>query len=70
MMLRTQGTHRLSSNALVKKGTTSAKKTSTEKRKDTGPFIFHADAIYTIHYEKTPIQIYRKFHVQKLKIFR
>ena len=23
-----------------------------------------------IHYENTPIQIYRKFHVQKLKIFR
>ena len=22
------------------------------------------------HYESTPIQIYRKFHVQKLKIFR
>ena len=24
----------------------------------------------TIHYENTPIQIYRKFHLQKLKIFR
>ena len=23
-----------------------------------------------IHYENTPIQIYRKFHLQKLKIFR
>ena len=23
-----------------------------------------------IHYENTPIQIYRKFHVHKLKIFR
>ena len=22
------------------------------------------------HYENTPIQIYRKFHLQKLKIFR
>ena len=24
----------------------------------------------TKHYENTPIQIYRKFHLQKLKIFR
>ena len=24
----------------------------------------------TIHYENTPIQIYRKFHLQKLKNFR
>ena len=24
----------------------------------------------SIHYENTPIQIYRKFHPQKLKIFR
>ena len=23
-----------------------------------------------VHYENTPIQIYRKFHLQKLKIFR
>ena len=23
-----------------------------------------------LHYENTPIQIYRKFHLQKLKIFR
>ena len=23
-----------------------------------------------IHYENTPIQIYRKFHLQKLKFFR
>ena len=22
------------------------------------------------HYENTPIQLYRKFHIQKLKIFR
>ena len=26
--------------------------------------------ISQIHYENTPIQIYRKFHLQKLKIFR
>ena len=25
---------------------------------------------FTYHYENTPIQIYRKFHLQKLKIFR
>ena len=25
---------------------------------------------FQIHYENTPIQIYRKFHLQKLKIFR
>ena len=25
---------------------------------------------FTVHYENTPIQIYRKFHLQKLKIFR
>ena len=24
----------------------------------------------TAHYENTPIQIYRRFHLQKLKIFR
>ena len=24
----------------------------------------------TFHYENTPIQIYRKFHLQKLKFFR
>ena len=29
----------------------------------TGPSDYH-------HYENTPIQIYRKFHLQKLKIFR
>ena len=27
-------------------------------------------AILSVHYENTPIQIYRKFHLQKLKIFR
>ena len=26
--------------------------------------------ITRIHYENTPIKIYRKFHLQKLKIFR
>ena len=26
--------------------------------------------LYSVHYENTPIQIYRKFHLQKLKIFR
>ena len=25
---------------------------------------------FIIHYENTPIQIYRKFHLQKLKIFQ
>ena len=24
----------------------------------------------SVHYKNTPIQIYRKFHLQKLKIFR
>ena len=24
----------------------------------------------SLHYENTPIQIYRKFHLQKLKIFK
>ena len=28
------------------------------------------NALQTIRYENTPIQIYRKFHLQKLKIFR
>ena len=27
-------------------------------------------ATWTVHYENTPIQIYRKFHLQKLTIFR
>ena len=27
-------------------------------------------AAYGNHYENTPIQIYRNFHIQKLKIFR
>ena len=26
--------------------------------------------VFSLHYENTPIQIYRKFHLQKLKIFR
>ena len=26
--------------------------------------------LIVVHYENTPIQIYRKFHYQKLKIFR
>ena len=26
--------------------------------------------VWSMHYENTPIQIYRKFHLQKLKIFR
>ena len=29
-----------------------------------------ARSILTLHYENMPIQIYRKFHLQKLKIFR
>ena len=30
----------------------------------------HSNAFIHYHYENTPIQIYRKFHLQKLKIFR
>ena len=36
--------------------------------------IFHVDSnkmsVLIFHYENTPIQIHRKFHLQKLKIFR
>ena len=28
------------------------------------------DLLFFFHYENTPIEIYRKFHLQKLKIFR
>ena len=47
--------------------------------RDTGMSIFEINNNYTrppmaqikveFHYENTPIQIYRKFHLQKLKIF-
>ena len=30
----------------------------------------NSNIFFFIHYENTPIQIYRKFHLQKLKIFR
>ena len=33
-------------------------------------FILELLELLTKHYENTPIQIYRKFHLQKLKIFR
>ena len=32
--------------------------------------IFSQKGYCSFHYENTPIQVYRKFHVQKLKIFR
>ena len=31
---------------------------------------FSKQTTFDSHYENTPIQIYRKFHLQKLKIFR
>ena len=31
---------------------------------------FNGLTITSLHYENTPIQIYRKFHLQKLNIFR
>ena len=36
--------------------------------KDLAPTAIHADMI--AHYENTPIQIYRKFHLQKIKNFQ
>ena len=33
-------------------------------------FAFAQSLGTVLHYENTPIQIYRKFHLQKLKIFR
>ena len=27
-------------------------------------------SMFGVHYENTPIQVYRKFHLQNLKIFR
>ena len=35
-----------------------------------GKSVFFNGAISPTHYENTPIQMYRKFHLQKLKIFR
>ena len=32
--------------------------------------IFILKYVFLIHYENTPIQIYRKFHLQKLKIMK
>ena len=32
--------------------------------------VFPVLLLLCVHYENTPIQIYRKFHLQKLKIFR
>ena len=43
-----------------KNGKEAYKGTLTDPPEDTIPF----------HYENTPIQIYRKFNLQKLKIFR
>ena len=31
---------------------------------------YPCDFMFAFHYENTPMQIYRKFHLQKLKIFR
>ena len=36
----------------------------------TTAFVHKDDAIKLNHYENTPIQMYRKFRLQKLKIFR
>ena len=33
-------------------------------------YITHNATFYNVHYENTPFQIYRKFKLQKLKIFR
>ena len=33
-------------------------------------WIYRQKLISGMHYENTPIQMYRKFHLQKLKIFR
>ena len=33
-------------------------------------FVICLCSLFATHYENTPIQIYRKFHLQKLKIFR
>ena len=66
--LRSQGTHRLSSNACRKKGNNSTRRTPTEKRKKTGAAYFHATAIYNITkthlYSFDPLK--RHFYTVKL----
>ena len=37
---------------------------------EVGKVATHGKNCFINHYENTPIQIYRKFHFQKLKIFR
>ena len=32
--------------------------------------MYTLEGVSSVHYENTPIQIYRKFHLQKLKNFR
>ena len=44
--LRTQGTHRLSSNACRKRGITLQVEPRRKNEKNTGPLIFYTDAIY------------------------
>ena len=52
-------------------------RTNIKSRKATFERLEHIDTrgemlqlSFLIHYENTPIQVYRKFHLQKLKIFR
>ena len=57
------------------KKTTTTKKKKKKKKTFKGETTFSDEANLSImflchHYENTPIQIYRKFHLQKLKIFR
>ena len=37
---------------------------------NTKPLLWKVSNEKVMHYKNTPIQIYRKFHLQKLKIFR
>ena len=53
----------------------SEKKKKKKKKNETNSHMImmmhqYAIVVATNHYENTPIQIYSKFHLQKLKIFR
>ena len=54
-------------SAEIKKTHTHTKKKKKKKKKKENN---NKSWKVSFHYENTPIQIYRKFHLQKLKIFR
>ena len=53
-----------------KKNSKKEKTKKKKQKKNNNLFLWFLLINRWMHYENTPIQIYRKFHLQKLKIFR